>query len=548
MQCVEIIANAVKSSDLQPKIGDNEKCALNEVQEFLGVNKIQALLFTAVFMVSFKERRVYIGDIAEYLGASNFKVAARISDLEYLAKKKLILFYKQGFSPIADRDNTIHDISFCFSRKVLDAIMLEDKAGLYREEKVDMITLLELIYELVEERSDEKITYREMLQEVDDLLQINQKLKFVQNLKPLGVEPHERIFLLYVCREILKGEEDVDLIPALEKIYSDARVRFQMRRSLVVGHNILIYKDILKLSDGMFRSDRDICLTENGMEALFDKELKFLRNKEGRDKSLVLHEDIKASSMFYESNIQSQLDELTNILSEDNYQRSLTRLRAKGMPEGMAILLHGPPGTGKTATTYQIARQTGRDIMQVDISDTKSMWFGESEKRIKKVFDDYRNKLESGNKAPILLFNECDAVFGTRKKIGSSPVDQTENTIQNIILQSMEDLKGILIATTNLTHNLDKAFQRRFLWKILFDSPGAGAREQIWLSKLPFLKKKGAKELATQFSFSGGIIENIARKVMMYEIIQGELPDLSQVINYCLEEGSLSDKKNIIGF
>ena len=51
---------------------------------------------------------------------------------------------------------------------------------------------------------------------------------------------------------------------------------------------------------------------------------------------------------------------------------------------------NGSPGTGKTESVYQLARQSGRDIMQVDISETKSMWFGESEKRIKEIFDRYR--------------------------------------------------------------------------------------------------------------------------------------------------------------
>lgn len=46
-------------------------------------------------------------------------------------------------------------------------------------------------------------------------------------------------------------------------------------------------------------------------------------------------------------------------------------------------------------------------------------------------------------------------------------VEKMENSIQNIILQEIEQLDGILIATTNLAENMDKAFERRFLYKIL---------------------------------------------------------------------------------
>jgi SpoVK/Ycf46/Vps4 family AAA+-type ATPase len=76
------------------------------------------------------------------------------------------------------------------------------------------------------------------------------------------------------------------------------------------------------------------------------------------------------------------------------------------------------------------------------------------------------------------------------KSIGSGNVDQTENAIQNIILEEMENLDGILIATTNLTENLDKAFERRFLFKIRFDKPTLEAKTNIWKDKIPACRKR----------------------------------------------------------
>jgi len=75
-----------------------------------------------------------------------------------------------------------------------------------------------------------------------------------------------------------------------------------------------------------------------------------------------------------------------NNFKEENYQKVQGRLSENGMRKGFACLFSGAPGTGKTETAYQIARETGRDIMMVDISNTKSCWFGESEKKIKEVF------------------------------------------------------------------------------------------------------------------------------------------------------------------
>jgi SpoVK/Ycf46/Vps4 family AAA+-type ATPase len=184
----------------------------------------------------------------------------------------------------------------------------------------------------------------------------------------------------------------------------------------------------------------------------------------------------------------------------------------------------------------------------ISISETKSMWFGESEKLIKKVFDEYRQRVEKSDVAPILLFNEADGVFSTRKKIGSSAVDQTENAIQNIILQEMEDLNGILIATTNLTQNLDQAFERRFLYKICFEKPDPESRVKIWLNKVKSLPFEQAERLSGRYELSGGQIENIARKCILKQALYGTFPMFDEVESFCEEEQMNRNSIQRIGF
>ena len=107
------------------------------------------------------------------------------------------------------------------------------------------------------------------------------------------------------------------------------------------------------------------------------------------------------------------------------------------MRKGFTCLFYGPPGTGKTESVYQLAKKTGRDVLTVDISETKSMWYGESEKRIKEIFTSYRAVSKKCKSTPILLFNEADGVLGKRKHDGRSPVDQTDNSMQHILLHEM---------------------------------------------------------------------------------------------------------------
>jgi SpoVK/Ycf46/Vps4 family AAA+-type ATPase len=237
-----------------------------------------------------------------------------------------------------------------------------------------------------------------------------------------------------------------------------------------------------------------------------------------------------------------------DLLKPDNYHTVLKRLSEKGMRGGFACLFYGKPGTGKTETVNLIAKETGRDIMQVDIAETKSCWFGESEKLIKEIFNKYKTYVEESEIAPILLFNEADAVIGKRKDVTTGSVAQTENAIQNIILQEMENLKGILVATTNLTQNFDKAFERRFLYKIEFEKPSLEARKSIWRLQIPELQEGETAALAEQFDFTGGQIENIARKYVIDSLLSGARTSLEALILHCREERLENNEKAAIGF
>jgi SpoVK/Ycf46/Vps4 family AAA+-type ATPase len=224
-------------------------------------------------------------------------------------------------------------------------------------------------------------------------------------------------------------------------------------------------------------------------------------------------------------------------------------MQQTGFRTGFACLFYGGPGTGKTETAYQLARLTGRDIMVVDVPQIKSKWVGDSEKNIKALFDRYREQVKRAKLTPILLFNEADAIIGIRKQGAQSAVDKMENSIQNIILQEMEQLDGIMIATTNLTQNLDKAFERRFLYKIKFEKPTVETRAQIWHSMIPDLGEHDVHMLASKYDFSGGQIENIARHYAISSILHGNSEDVLQMlIRHCDNERLDEKETPKIGF
>jgi SpoVK/Ycf46/Vps4 family AAA+-type ATPase len=263
--------------------------------------------------------------------------------------------------------------------------------------------------------------------------------------------------------------------------------------------------------------------------------------------------DITPKVMFYCKEDQGQIDTLHHLLEDEQLQAIRERLEKANLRKGFNCLFYGTPGTGKTETALQLARMTGRDIMQVDISSIRDKWYGETEKIVKGIFESYAQKVKKSKRIPILLINEADAVLSVRTSVGGTnpTLEKTENAIQNILLQAMEDIDGIMIATTNLTCNLDSAFDRRFLYKVEFHQPSVEAKTHIWQSFIPDLAEADANVLARSYDFSGGQIENIARKVMVDHLLFGDSPDLNHIEELCSKEqiaGRNSNHRRPVGF
>jgi SpoVK/Ycf46/Vps4 family AAA+-type ATPase len=311
-------------------------------------------------------------------------------------------------------------------------------------------------------------------------------------------------------------------------------------KELKEQNNKLMKLELIKMSQGNFMSDVELELTENGIKLFMGKNAALFMKKTSNN--LIQVDKISAKRLFFDEKLDKQVRFVQESLQNDKFRNMQDRLEQMSMPKGVAAIFYGEPGTGKTETVYQMAKETGRDILHVDISQSKSMWFGESEKKIKEIFTNYATLCKSCELKPILLFNEADALFGKRKDGNASSVAQTENAIQNIILEEMEKLEGILIATTNLNENLDAAFERRFLFKIKFEKPTLEAKQKIWKSKLDWLSETDVMQLATNYPFSGGEIDNIVRKATMEEVLLGNRPDISQLIAYCDNEKFSSNR------
>lgn len=406
---------------------------------------------------------------------------------------------------------------------------------------------------LNEYRAFHQIDSDELVLEALDLMDQNPQLELVKAIKKLNVCKDEEFVLLCFCIAlVIDGEEGIALGYFDDKLEES----FEFGRAVVSGTHPFVKEGLLipMADDNLL--NRDVYRLSEKARNLLLKEYQLpkreLKPQNIANAKFIQNKNIKPKPMFYAAEDQEQIGTLQSLLSEKQLKAIRKRLESANMRKGFNCLFYGLPGTGKTETALQLARLTGRDIVQVDISSMRDKWYGETEKIVKRIFDDYAMLVKQSKRIPILLINEADALLSVRTNINgaSQSIEKTENAIQNILLEAMENIDGIMIATTNLTCNLDSAFERRFLYKVEFHLPDAEAKANIWRAFLPNISAGQATTLAQSYNFNGGQIENIARKIMVDHLLFGDEPDMERIMSLCSNEqvAGMGGTRKAIGY
>ena len=269
----------------------------------------------------------------------------------------------------------------------------------------------------------------------------------------------------------------------------------------------------------------------NGIDVPILEETK---NKNYEFYSLIDSNDIKPITLHYNSLNRKLFNSLEGIIySKKHSSHSLT------------TLLFGPSGTGKTEFVYQLARNTNAILMHADYTKIISKWIGESEKNIKQLFKAYHSLSKETDRPVILLLNEADGLMNKRVAVNQSN-DIFSNQLQAQILELLENFKGILIATTNVEKNMDKAFERRFLFKSKVDFPSMEVRE-ILVENSPINQRisKDFSEQLIQSDWSPAQLVNCELKIELLN----ELSELNEKeIETILIEDGLLKVKSKLGF
>ena len=536
IDAIEQVVILVRESAFCPAFYRAAKRPLEYLAERLSLTTDQAVLF-AIFVNFSNESRISLGEITNFAGCTQIEILRRAADMEELKKRRFI-----------HKSSNKRGESYYVTPAALKAVKENRSFDAPQISELTIYQFFEVLGQYINERKDEECDYIELCNNIHELLENNRHLPFVERLKSFNLTHEAQLLFLRVCCMFVNSEDGVVVLDDVNFLFDFQYIARDIFAQLSSGKHPLITLGLMQpYGTEMARQD----LFELGRVATEEvlAELNITTKKQNIMQSLVSHKDITPKQLFYNQSEEIQLAQLESLLQPARFEIVCNKLTAKGMRRGFACLFYGAPGTGKTETALQLARKTGRDIIQVNVSELRDKYVGESEKRVKALFDSYRNAVASSMVAPILLFNEADAIISKRTENVARSVDKMENALQNIILQEMENLEGILIATTNLTANMDKAFERRFLYKVEFNAPTIDAKCAIWRSMIPSLSNEEAMLLATKYEFSGGQIENIARKYTVAQILSESGVTFNDIHSMCSEE--LLDKghtRRQIGF
>ena len=387
---------------------------INVLEKELGLTPVQVVFLTAIIRKN-PESGIAGQSLAHSLGLNYLRFLGFSKELEDLRSK--------GYIRIDKKRN------ITMPRDVLDTLIEnkpvepEPMTGLSSN---DLLIRIKRAFDL---RIEDQCTTKEMLDDLNYLMELNPEVSVAKAILRIMADVPQNeiailyglIYLYYFNDDEMVGWRRLEIFltdKEFTHLKSDCKLeRLSLQKKGVIVYaerNSVVEKDCFKLSDEV-------------KEELFADVGGVKKQKKVTASRKLEASEIEPKTLFYNRNEDRQVFQLKQMLNGKRFDEIRSKMKAKGLRSGFTCLFYGEPGTGKTETVYQIARECGRAIYIVDVSQIKSCWVGESEKNIKKVFDNYREAINNSGTIPILLFNEADAIFGIRREgaeavVGSLPL------------------------------------------------------------------------------------------------------------------------------
>jgi len=494
----------------------------------MNLTKENALIFCYAYFLTLTKKSFDAQNMRDAVSHDPFDLPIIIRILNELYKRKLLA-----------RSSDLFDEDFQVSKSVLLDIS-NNKVPAVKEisEKKDILEISDEISQLIHMRYEHMIDFDDFYTEMDSILDQYSDYQLFTYLKKNEIEQAEWLIFLVTFIAQLDGETGASVEKIIRRMFKGTHAQFEYRSKIQQEKTKLQQKGLIQFGGDDLKNPEELIIPDAILRELLGEKHEMIaiqQKNQSRQNNLIQPEKITPRELFYNSSELDKIKTLKELLHPEQFQSIQTDLRKSGYKSGFCVLLYGAPGTGKTETVLQLAKSTGRAIVKVDISSIRDKFVGETEKNISEVFKSYRALCKQSELTPILLFNEADALFNKRMNVKQS-VDQMNNAMQNILLEELENFDGILFATTNLALHMDKAFERRFLYKINFMNPTDEARRSIWQVHFPELEPVLLEKIAGEFHLSGGQIENVVRKAKLQSLLYKESINFDSLKKFCNEE------------
>jgi hypothetical protein len=252
------VAQTLEKSGLDPATVKKISGSISIIRSFLGCTADQAMLFSVIFILNFRQQAVTFSDMAEFLECSEFDIVRYLPDLEDLVRRRLLRTERDR----SNRRSMLSEISYFVTRDILDAVFIGRKARVKDKSPVTAADLLLQFREMAGEQEENRLTFDELSEDVLVQVENNSELDLAGKLRKEKFDIHDLMLFLHVCTETMEGKDEVDLDNACNSLFENSAVKFDVKRSLIRGNSQLIIKGLIKLQDGCFRSDREVLLTE----------------------------------------------------------------------------------------------------------------------------------------------------------------------------------------------------------------------------------------------------------------------------------------------
>lgn len=506
--------------------------SLNRISEFFGCDAWEARVMAFVVICGFE---------SDEFSARNLKkkLELPIRDLERIDRFLTDLLRKGWIRIERGGDNSMTR-RYETDGRLVDAVIRERKGSLRRKRDRSFDGYLYHVCQVVRENASLKSPVHSLETRIRRVHLRGRHLPFVKWLDDMRLSMLEVGFVCHVLGRLMEGEDDIDANDVMNMTHAGEPIaRYRFRQSLVSGRLPMITEGLLRIDTRFNGRLLELNATEKLLARIETGERKPARGgSDLKTMECIAPDEVVRKTLLFEGRLQKSLEEFGGLLQEERLGKVLERLGSKGMNKGIVALFHGGPGTGKTESVMQMAAETGREVLRVNLSEIRNKYVGESEKAVKRIFEEYRSHAKSTALLPILLFNEADGVLGRRIRVSTS-VDQMNNTMQNILLEELERFNGVLVATTNLATNMDPAFERRFTFKFAFENGGTDLRERLWREHFPGLCADTLRRLAAAYDLSPAQIANLAKRHEIRGLVTGEERDDIDHFMELAEEESL---------